>query len=218
MVTVCDHLARQKGQMSLKTGLVLGTTLPLGERIVALRGQRVMIDADLAELYGVTTKALNQAIKRNGDRFPADFMFRLTPREKAEVVTVCDHLARLKYSRTLPFAFTEHGAIQAANVLSTERAVAMGVHVVRAFVKLRVAALTHKDLALKLAQLDKRLTGTCSKLGDHDAAIRNLVAAVRELAAEPETPKRRIGFGAWSGPKPTKSRAARSPWARTTLN
>ncbi|WP_260602408.1 ORF6N domain-containing protein [Variovorax sp. MHTC-1] len=91
-------------------------------RILAMRGQKVIIDADLAALYGVTTKALNQAIKRNLERFPADFMFALTPGEKAEVVTNCDHLRNLKYSRTLPFAFTEYGAIQAANVLGSAQA------------------------------------------------------------------------------------------------
>ena len=90
-------------------------------RILIIRGQKVMIDADLAELYGVPTKALNQAVKRNSERFPADFMYQLSAEEKAEVVTNCDHLARLKFSRSLPFAFTEHGAIQAANVLGSPR-------------------------------------------------------------------------------------------------
>lgn len=93
--------------------------------ILTIRDQKVMIDADLAKLYGVPTKALNQAVKRNEERFPDDFMFRLTEAEKAEVVTSCDHLARLKYSSTLPFAFTEHGAIQAANVLASPQAVEM---------------------------------------------------------------------------------------------
>ena len=102
-------------------------------RIPILRGQKVMIDADLAELYAVPTKALNQAVKRNAVRFPADFMFRLTSAEKQEVVTNCDHLARLKFAKSLPFAFTEHGAIQAANVLNSEQAQEMGVYVVRAF-------------------------------------------------------------------------------------
>lgn len=93
--------------------------------IQTLRGQRVLQDADLAGLYGVDTKVLNQAVKRNKDRFPLDFMFQLTTDEKAEVVTNCDHLAKLKFSKSLPFAFTEHGAIQAANVLSSPEAVQM---------------------------------------------------------------------------------------------
>jgi ORF6N domain len=97
----------------------------------------VLLDADLAGLYGVDTKVLNQAVKRNKDRFPLDFMFQLTTDEKAEVVANCDHLAKLKFSKSLPFAFTEHGAIQAANVLSSPEAVQMGIHVVRVFVQIR---------------------------------------------------------------------------------
>ena len=94
-----------------------------------LRGQRVLLDADLAVLYGVPTKALNQAVRRNEGRFPADFCFRISEVEKREVVTICDHLQRLKYSRTTPLAFTEHGAIMAATVLNSPRAVAMSVYV-----------------------------------------------------------------------------------------
>jgi ORF6N domain len=94
-------------------------------RIQTLRGQRVLLDADLAGLYGVDTKRLNEQVKRNLSRFPLDFMFQLTTEEKAEVVANCDHLAKLKFSKSLPFAFTEHGAIQAANVLSSPEAVQM---------------------------------------------------------------------------------------------
>ena len=96
-----------------------------------------MLDADLAGLYGVTTKRLNEQVKRNRKRFPADFMFQLTSREKAEVVANCDHLTRLKFSPTNPFAFTEHGAVMVASVINSERAVEVSVYVVRAFVKLR---------------------------------------------------------------------------------
>lgn len=115
-----------------------------------------MIDADLAELYGVPTKALNQAVKRNGDQFPHDFMFQLTPDEKTEVVTVCDHLQKLKFSRTMPFAFTEYGAVALANVLASPQAVEMGIYVVRAFVHLRQAASLHADLAKRLAELENK--------------------------------------------------------------
>jgi hypothetical protein len=100
-------------------------------RILVVREHKVIVDADLALLYGVPTKALNQAVKRNAERFPMDFMFQLSAAEKAEVVTSCDHLQKLKFSKSLPFAFTEHGAIQAANVLASPRAVEMGVYVVR---------------------------------------------------------------------------------------
>lgn len=118
----------------------------LESRILTLRAQRVMLDTDLAELYGVTTKRLNEQVKRNADRFPGDFMFKLTPGEKAEVVANCDHLTKLKFSKVPPFAFTEHGAIQAANVLATPQAVEMGIFVVRAFVRMRELADVHADL------------------------------------------------------------------------
>ena len=95
-------------------------------RIQLIRGLRVMIDADLAQLYGVPTKALNQAVKRNAARFPPDFMFQLDAPEKTEVVTNCDHLSKLKFSKALPFAFTEYGAVALANVLASAQAVEMG--------------------------------------------------------------------------------------------
>lgn len=155
--------------------------------ILLIRGQKVMLDADLAELYGVPTKALNQAVKRNQDRFPLDFMFRLTNQERNEVVTNCDHLQKLKFSSVLPYAFTEHGAIMLASVLNTQRAIEVGVYVVRAFVKLREMLATHKELAQKLAELER-------KLESHDEHIRSLFEAIRQLMA-PAQPKRRpIGF------------------------
>jgi hypothetical protein len=127
------------------------------QRILLIRGEKVIVDADLAEFYGVTTKRLNEQVKRNKDRFPEDFMFTLSEWEKSEVVAKCDHLANLKYSRVLPHAFTEHGALMAANVLNTRRAVEMSVFIVRAFVKLRMTIAGHKELGRKLAQLEKRL-------------------------------------------------------------
>ena len=160
----------------------------LASRIVVLRGQRVMIDADLAALYGVETKVFNQAIKRNLQRFPTDFVFQLTAAEKTEVVTDCDHLARLRFSPHLPRAFTEHGAIMAASVLNSPRAVKMSVYVVRAFVELRSLLTSNKQLAGQLAQLER-----C--IGDHDQALRNIVATLRQLTAPAAaTRKRAIGF------------------------
>lgn len=171
----------------------------ISTRILILRGQKVMIDTDLAELYGVTTKAFNQAIKRNRGRFPGDFMFQLTAQEKTEVVTNCDHLARLKFSPTRPYAFTEHGAIQAANALNSERAVEMSVYVVRAFVRLRETIAAHKELAAKLGELEKATEALALK---HDvfaantrAQLRQVFDAIRQLMAPPPEPKRRpIGF------------------------
>jgi hypothetical protein len=128
-----------------------------------------MLDADLAVLYGVSTKRLNEQVRRNRDRFPADFLLELSTEEKAEVVANCDHLGRLKYSPALPLAFTEHGAIMAANVLSSPRAVAASVMVVRAFIRMRQVLATHADLARKLEELEKR----------YDAQFRQVFAAVR---------------------------------------
>lgn len=156
-------------------------------RILLIRGLRVMLDADLADVYGTTTKALNQAVKRNASRFPADFMFRLTPGEKAEVVTSCDHLHRLKYSPTLPFAFTEHGAIMLASVLNSTIAVQASIAVVRAFTRLREILATHQELAGKLAELEQRIEG-------QDEEITALFEAIRLLMESPEGSSKRIGF------------------------
>ncbi len=142
---------------------------------------------DLAEIYGVPTKALNQAVKRNIDRFPDDFMFQLTKHEKEEVVTNCDHLKRLKFSPTLPYAFTEHGAIMLATVLSSPIAVKASIQVVRAFVRLRRMLSTNKELAHKLSQLEK-------KIEEHDDEIRLIFDAIRQLMKPPETKKKKIGF------------------------
>ena len=163
------------------------TTAMVEKKILLIRGQRVMLDADLAALFGTTTKALNQAVKRNRDRFPKDFMFQLTAEEKTEVVTHCDHLAKLKYASTLPAAFTEHGAIMAANVLNTHRAIEVSVYVVRAFVKLREMLATNKELSHKLAELERTVSS-------HDGAIRSLVSAIRQLMAQPEPKEKKIGF------------------------
>jgi len=161
--------------------------------ILLIRGHKVMLDADLAELYGVTTKRLNEQVKRNLERFPADFMFQLTKAEKAKVVANCDHLARLKFSSALPTAFTEHGAIMAASVLNSSRAVEVSVFVVRAFVKLRELSVIHKEIGRKLDQLERKVTG-------HDQAIASLITAIRELMTPPEPKKKRpIGFAPWEG-------------------
>ena len=181
-----------------------GTTFPstllrVDQRILRLRGQKVMIDSDLAELYGVPTKALNQAVKRNLERFPADFMFQLTAEEKAEVVTSCDHLAKLKFSPSLPFAFTEHGAIQAANVLASPQAVAMGIYVVRAFVRLREELAASRELAARLDALEEKTERLSLQ---HETFSRNtqvqlkqVFQALRQLMETPtEEEKRPIGF------------------------
>jgi hypothetical protein len=144
-----------------------------------------MIDADLAELYGVPTKRLNEQVRRNAGRFPKDFCFQLSTAEKTEVVANCDHLARLRFSPSLPYAFTEHGAIMAANVLNSPRAVEMSVLVVRAFVRLREMIASHKDLVKRLDELEER----------YDEQFKVVFDAIRQLMAPPPAkPKRKIGF------------------------
>jgi hypothetical protein len=153
-------------------------------KILLIRGEKVMLDVDLAALYGVTTKRLNEQVKRNRERFPNDFMFQLTEEEKAEVVANCDHPKRLKFSPTLPYAFTEHGAIMLASVLNSPIAVQTSVLVVRAFVKLWEMLATHKDLAKKLEEIEKK----------YDAQFKVVFDAIRELMRPPETKRRKIGF------------------------
>lgn len=153
--------------------------------IFVLRGCRVMLDADLADLYGVPTKALNQAVKRNADRFPADFMFQLDEKEKQQVVTTCDHLRKLKFSPTLPYAFTEHGAVMLASVLNSPTAVQASLQVVRAFVRLRQLLASHAELARRVDALERK----------YDRRFRVVFEAVKQLMA-PERKKapRKIGF------------------------
>jgi hypothetical protein len=156
-------------------------------RILTFRGQRVILDADLAALYGATTSRLNEQVRRNRDRFPADFVLRLTAREKSEVIAICDHLRNLRFSKGLPLAFTEHGAIMAAGVLNTPRAVQMSVFVVRAFVRLRRLLVAHEELAVKVAELERTV-------GSHDETLRTLVGTIRRLLEPPSASPGKIGF------------------------
>ena len=155
--------------------------------IIRLRGLKVIIDSDLARIYGVTTKKLNQAIKRNIHRFPSDFLFQLTQKEKEEVVTICDHLSNLKFSPHLPLAFTEHGAIMAASVLNSERAIKVSVYVVRAFIRLREMASEHRELSRWIAAVEKRL-------GTHDEQIKVILEALQQLMLPQEKMQSKIGF------------------------
>jgi hypothetical protein len=156
--------------------------------ILTIRNQRVILDADLATIYGVPTKRLNEQIKRNASRFPDDFAFRLTSKEKEEVVANCDHLARLKFSKTPPTAFTEHGAIMAATVLNTPQAVSMSVYVIRAFIRIREELAANTTLEKRLVSIEKTLL-------THDSALRDIIQKIRPLLLPPEIPPpRKIGF------------------------
>ena len=124
-------------------------------KILIVRGIKVMIDSDLAELYGVTTKRLNEQVKRNIKRFPEDFMFQLTEQEKIEVVAICDHLERLKFSPNLPYAFTEHGAVMLAGILNSDRAIVVNIRIVRVFNRMRKLLETHTEILRKLELIQK---------------------------------------------------------------
>lgn len=153
-------------------------------KIYFIRGQKVMIDYDLAALYGVSTKVLNQAVKRNINRFPEDFMFRLTRQEKEEVVTNCDHLKTLKFSPQLPHAFTEQGVAMLSSVLNSERAITVNIQIMRTFTKLRALLSTHKDLQRKIEEMEKK----------YDQQFKVVFNAIRALISPEETKKKRIGF------------------------
>ena len=164
----------------------LSKIINLESRILTIRGQKVIIDADLAGLYGITTKRLNEQVKRNSERFPSDFMFQLTKPEKDEVVANCDHLANLKFSRFLPYAFTEHGTIMAANVVNSPTAIEASLYVVRAFIKMREFILENKEISLKLGELDQRVA-------KHDAKIGAIITAVNQMTP-PKKLSKQIGF------------------------
>jgi hypothetical protein len=160
-----------------------------------LRGHRVLLDTEFAELYGVPTKALNQAVKRNIERFPEDFMFRLT-RDEAEALNRSQFVTgsqKHRDPRFPPFAFAEHGAIMAATILNSPRAVEMSIYVVRAFVQLRELLTSNKELAKRLDELEARIE---KKLTTHDQAIAAMLSAIRQLLNPPRPKRRPIGFTA----------------------
>lgn len=163
--------------------------------ILTIRGQRMILDRDLAALYGVPTFRFNEAVKRNRRRFPSDFAFQLTRQELKDLISqFAISSSRHGGVRKLPWAFTEHGAVMAANILRSERAVQMSVFVVRAFVKMRAMLATPKDLARKLAALEKTLT---ERLDLHERVISDIIQQIMSLLnppAAPEPPPKRIGF------------------------
>lgn len=159
------------------------------QKILLIRGQRVMLDSDLARLYSVTVKRLNEQVKRNIKRFPQDFMFQLSEEEyhslRSQFATL--KLGRGRHRKFLPYVFSEHGAIMLANVLNSPVAVEASIQVVRAFVKIREVLSTHTKLAHKLTELENRIE-------NHDEEIHTIFEAIRQLMTPPEMKKRKIGF------------------------
>jgi ORF6N domain len=168
---------------------------PVESLIHIIRGQRVILDADLARVYGVPTKRLNEAVKRTLERFPSDFAFLLKPQEVASLRSQIATSKGRGGRRYIPRAFTEYGAIMAANVLNSPRAVQMSVFVVRAFVKMREVLTQNRHLAGKLAELERRLTG---RLDVHEKAIVHIFDEIKKLMEplppQPEPKRREIGF------------------------
>lgn len=194
------NLKMKRAKTTVVSKVVIRAVAPVRaveSRILFLRHQRVILDSDLAELYRVSVKRLNQQVKRNGQRFPSDFMFQLTKKEN-EFLRLQNATSKNGSSggrRYMPYAFTEHGAIMAATVLNSPRAVEMSVFVVRAFVRLRKLLAANQQLAAKIYELE-------SRLATHDDAIQQLIEAIKELMNPEDPPRGRIGFHL-----PAKSRA-----------
>ncbi|MBI4681905.1 MAG: ORF6N domain-containing protein [Nitrospirae bacterium] len=154
-------------------------------KILIIRGKKVMLDRDLAALYGVETKALNQAVKRNLSRFPEDFMFQLSIIERNELVTNCDRFKTLKHSTVAPYAFTEQGVAMLSSVLNSELAVRVNIAIMRAFVKLREMLTTHKELRQKIEDMEKK----------YDHQFKVVFEVIKQLIEPSQNPKKKIGFG-----------------------
>lgn len=184
-----SQIATSTSGESMNTSAIV-LTRRVAAKILILRNQKVILDSDLAELYGVPSKRLNEQVKRNRNRFPQDFIFTLS---KAEHESLRSQFATSKSARGgrryLPHAFTEHGAIMAATVLNSKRAIEMSIFVVRAFVQMRQVLAANQHVASKLTELESRLDG-------HDEQIQELIEAIRELIAPLPANQRRIGFEA----------------------
>ncbi|NLE65503.1 MAG: ORF6N domain-containing protein [Elusimicrobia bacterium] len=153
------------------------------ELIFVIRGKKVMMDRDLAELYQVPTYRLNEQVKRNLKRFPEDFMFPVTRRELKELIANCDRFAQLKHSSSLPYSFTEQGVAMLSSVLNSERAVAVNIHIMRVFTRMRELMLQHRDLEKRINELEKK----------YDRKFRNIFEAIRKLLEPPHPPPKNKG-------------------------
>lgn len=173
--------------MSKKGAEVIIPDEVIMNKIILIREQKVMISNDLAELYGVTTKRLNEQVKRNIKRFPQHFMFQLNEEEKDKVVANCDHLENLKYSPYLPYMFTEHGTVMLANILNSDRAIQASIRIVEIYIKMRANILTNKDLLLKMEQLEKRV-------GTQDEKIVLVFKYLKKFVDVQEKPRKRVGY------------------------
>lgn len=158
----------------------------IASKILLIRDQKVMIDSDIADLYGVPTKRLNEQVKRNIERFPSNFMFELTKEEKEQVVANCDHLEKLKFSPVLPKVFTEHGIMMVANVLTSERAIKVSIQIIEVFIKMREVLQSNNELLLRMEKLERNL-------GKHDMQIAQVFQLLKQFVKE-ESERNQIGY------------------------
>jgi hypothetical protein len=154
-------------------------------KIFLIRNRKVMLDYDLAILYGTLTKRLNEQVKRNAGRFPEDFMFQLTKQELKEVVANCDHLRNIRFSHSLPYAFTEHGILMLSSVLNSDKAIEVNIQIMRTFTKLRALMEVHKDLREKIEDMERK----------YDAQFQMVFRAVKKLLEPPKPKKPRVPYG-----------------------
>lgn len=158
----------------------------IASKILLIRDQKVMLDSDIADLYGVPTKRLNEQVKRNIERFPSNFMFQLTKEEKEQVVANCDHLKKLKFSPVLPKVFTEHGIMMVANVLTSERAIKVSIQIIEVFIKMREVLQSNNELLLRMEKLERNL-------GKHDMQIAQVFQLLKQFVKE-ESERNQIGY------------------------
>ncbi len=164
-------------------------------KIYLIRGKKVILDRDLAEMYGVETKALNQAVKRNKERFPSDFMFQMTARELEDWMSQIVTSNKEKMGiRKLPYVFTEMGVAMLSSVLKSETAVEVNIQIIRIFSRMREVLLTHNDVLLKLAQLEQTILNQDEKVDKHEEEIQMIFNALKQLLNQPQGQRKKIGF------------------------
>ena len=169
----------------MKKSLIIAENIE--SKIFLIRNQKVMLDFNLAELYEIETRVLKQAVRRNIERFPSDFMFQLSKKEWTELITNCDELNRYKFAPSLPFAFTEQGVAMLSTVLKSKKAILVNIEIMRAFVKIRQIISSHKELADRLKELEL-------KVDVHDQNIAQIFEVIKQLLKPPEKQHRKIGF------------------------
>lgn len=180
----------KKKKLNNESELIQFTEI-IERKIHIIRGQKVMLDVDLAEIYGVLAKRLNEQVKRNKKRFPEDFMFQLSLKEKNELVANCDHLKKLKFSYSLPYAFTEHGVAMLSSVLNSTKAIQMNIYIIRAFIKMREMLSIDKNLELKLLGFE-------IELSEQKGFLEEIFEILKTLIDEPIKPSGPVGFVALS--------------------